>query len=223
MCAIIQILGALTATVYQGKDFIEEDLLMKLSKKKIARRVLSGMLAFLMVLGFMPGNLITANAADASNLASEAAQSIGANPMLARTGALYHDIGKMNNPAFFTENQSSVNPHIELNDEEKSAQIIIKHISDGIAIAKKYGLPEKIQDFIRTHHGDGKTKYFYYTLKNKYPDKVIDESKFTYPGPRPYSKETAILVICDSVEAASRSLKEYNDQNINDLVENIIN
>lgn len=158
-----------------------------------------------------------------SNLASEAAQSIGANPMLARTGALYHDIGKMNNPAFFTENQSSVNPHIELNDEEKSAQIIIKHISDGIAIAKKYGLPEKIQDFIRTHHGDGKTKYFYYTLKNKYPDKVIDESKFTYPGPRPYSKETAILVICDSVEAASRSLKEYNDQNINDLVENIIN
>ena len=143
--------------------------------------------------------------------------------MLARTGALYHDIGKMNNPAFFTENQSSVSPHIELNDEEKSAQIIIKHISDGIAIAKKYGLPEKIQDFIRTHHGDGKTKYFYYTLKNKDPDKVIDESKFTYPGPRPYSKETAILVICDSVEAASRSLKEYNDQNINDLVENIIN
>lgn len=158
-----------------------------------------------------------------SNLASEAALSIGANPMLARTGALYHDIGKMNNPAFFTENQSSVNPHIELNDEEKSAQIIIKHISDGIAIAKKYGLPEKIQDFIRTHHGDGKTKYFYYTMKNKYPDRVIDESKFTYPGPRPFNKETAILVMCDSVEAASRSLKEYNDQTINDLVENIIN
>jgi putative nucleotidyltransferase with HDIG domain len=158
-----------------------------------------------------------------SNLASEAALSIGANPMLVRAGALYHDIGKMNNPAFFTENQSSINPHTELNDEEKSAQIIIKHVTDGVAIAKKNGLPEKIQDFILTHHGNGKTKYFYYTLKNKYPDKVIDDSKFTYPGPRPFSKETAILVMCDSVEAASRSLQDYTDQSINDLVENIIN
>lgn len=158
-----------------------------------------------------------------SNLASDAARSIGANPMLVRTGALYHDIGKMANPAFFTENQSSVNPHTEMGDEEKSAQIIIRHVADGIAIAKKNGLPEKIQEFIRTHHGKSKTKYFYYTMKNKYPDREIDESKFTYPGPLPTSKEMAILVMCDAVEAASRSLKEYTDKSINDLVEKIVN
>lgn len=157
-----------------------------------------------------------------SNLASDAASCIGANPMLVRTGALYHDIGKMKNPAFFTENQSSVNPHTEMDDEEKSAQIIIRHVADGVALAKKYGLPEKIQEFIKTHHGKSKTKYFYYTMKNKYPDREIDESKFTYPGPLPTSKEMAILVMCDSVEAASRSLKEYTDKSINDLVEKII-
>lgn len=157
-----------------------------------------------------------------SNLASDAASCIGANPMLVRTGALYHDIGKMANPAFFTENQSSKNPHTEMNDEEKSAQIIIRHVADGVAIAKKYGLPEKIQEFIKTHHGKSKTKYFYYTMKNKYPDREIDESKFTYPGPLPTSKEMAILVMCDSVEAASRSLQEYTDKSINDLVEKII-
>lgn len=156
-----------------------------------------------------------------SNLASDAARSIGANPMLVRAGALYHDIGKMANPAFFTENQSSKNPHTEL-DEEKSAQIIIRHVSDGIAIAKREGLPEKIQEFIKTHHGKSKTKYFYYTMKNKYPDREIDESKFTYPGPLPTSKEMAILSMCDSVEAASRSLQEYTDKSINDLVEKII-
>lgn len=158
-----------------------------------------------------------------SNLASDAARSIGANPMLARTGALYHDIGKMANPAFFTENQSSKNPHTEMNDEEKSAQIIIRHVTDGIAIAKKNGLPEKIQEFIATHHGKSKTKYFFYTMKNKYPDREIDEAKFTYPGPLPTSKEMAILVMCDAVEAASRSLKEYTDTSINDLVEKIVN
>lgn len=158
-----------------------------------------------------------------SNLASDAARSIGANPMLVRTGALYHDIGKMANPAFFTENQSSVNPHSEMADEEKSAQIIIRHVADGIAIAKKNSLPEKIQEFIMTHHGKSKTKYFYYTMKNKYPDREIDEEKFTYPGPLPSSKEMAILVMCDAVEAASRSLKEYTDKSINDLVEKIIN
>ncbi len=157
-----------------------------------------------------------------SNLASDAASSIGANPMLVRTGALYHDIGKMANPAFFTENQSSKNPHTEMGDEEKSAQIIIRHVADGVSIAKKYGLPEKIQEFIKTHHGKSKTKYFYYTMKNKYPDKEIDEEKFTYPGPLPTTKEMAILVMCDSVEAASRSMKEYTDKSINDLVEKII-
>ncbi len=158
-----------------------------------------------------------------SNLAEAAAKTIGANPMLVRTGALYHDIGKMNNPTFFTENQNGVNPHVELNDEEKSAQIIIHHVTDGIEIAKKYGLPPKIQDFIMTHHGRGKTTYFYNTFKNKYPDKEVDEAMFTYPGPNPFTKEQTILMMCDAVEAASRSLNSYTDKNINDLVEKIIN
>ncbi len=158
-----------------------------------------------------------------SNLAEAAAKSIGANPMLVRTGALYHDIGKMNNPTYFTENQNGVNPHVELNDEEKSAQIIIRHVTDGLEIAKKYDLPEKIQDFIRTHHGKGKTTYFYNTAKNKYPDKEIDETLFMYPGPQPFTREQVILMMCDAVEAASRSLGAYTDKNINDLVEKIIN
>lgn len=158
-----------------------------------------------------------------SNLAAEAALAIEANPMLARTGALYHDIGKITNPAFFTENQSSFNPHAELNNEEKSAQIIIQHVEDGVNIAKKYGLPSLLQDFIRSHHGLNTTKYFYYAAKNKYPDKEIDQTKFMYPGPLPYTKEMAIVMMCDSVEAASRSLPEYTDKSINDLVEKIVN
>jgi len=158
-----------------------------------------------------------------SNLAADAALSIGANPMLARTGALYHDIGKIKNPVFFTENQSSINPHNELQDEEKSAQIIIRHVTDGVEVAKKYRLPSLLQDFIRSHHGKNKTKYFYNSFKNKYPNIEIDESKFTYPGPLPYTSEMAVLMMCDSVEAASRSMKEYTDKSINDLVERIIN
>ena len=157
-----------------------------------------------------------------SNLAAEAAISIGANPMLARTGALYHDIGKMENPAFFTENQSSINPHNKMQDEEKSAQIIIKHVEDGVTIAKKHRLPSLIQGFIRSHHGVSRTKYFFNSLKNKYPDQEIDESKFTYPGPLPYTKEMAVVMMCDAVEAASRSLPEYTDKSINDLVEKIV-
>jgi len=157
-----------------------------------------------------------------SNLAADAAASIDANPMLARTGALYHDIGKLKNPVFFTENQSSVNPHNELNDEEKSAQIIIKHVEDGVEIAKKYHLPALLLDFIRSHHGKNKTKYFYNSCCNKYPDKEVDESKFTYPGPLPCTKEMAVVMMCDAVEAASRSLREYTDKSINDLVEKII-
>jgi putative nucleotidyltransferase with HDIG domain len=158
-----------------------------------------------------------------SNLAADAALAIDANPMLARTGALYHDIGKIMNPAFFTENQSAVNPHTELKDEEKSARIIIKHVEDGVSVAKKYNLPTLLQDFIRSHHGLNKTKYFYNSLKNKYPDKEIDSAKFTYPGPLPYTKEMAVVMMCDSVEAASRSLPEYTDKSINDLVDKIIN
>ena len=157
-----------------------------------------------------------------ANLADAAAREIGAKPMLVRTGALYHDIGKMENPVFFTENQSGVNPHDALNDEESSARIIIDHVANGLRIAKANGLPEKIQDFIRTHHGTSQAKYFYIKACNKNPDTPVDISKFTYPGPRPFSREMAILMMCDAVEAASRSMKEYTDERITNLVSKII-
>ena len=158
-----------------------------------------------------------------SNLAAEAANKIGANAQLVRTGALYHDIGKLANPAFFTENQSGgINPHDKLTYEQ-SAQIIISHVKDGIKIADRIQLPPRVKDFIVTHHGQGKTKYFYNSFKNKYPDKEIKDELFTYPGPNPTTKETAILMMADSVEAASRSLKEYTEASISQLVENIIN
>lgn len=156
-----------------------------------------------------------------SILASEAANKIGANAQLVRTGAMYHDIGKMANPAFFTENQSSVNPHSQLSFDQ-SAQIIISHVTEGIKIAEKARLPKAIINFIRTHHGKGKAKYFYNSFKNLYPDKEINEETFTYPGPNPFSKETAILMMADAVEAASRSLKEYTEESIQQLVNKII-
>jgi putative nucleotidyltransferase with HDIG domain len=156
-----------------------------------------------------------------SILASEATEKIGGNASLVRTGALYHDIGKMANPAFFTENQTNVNPHDQITFEQ-SAQIIIGHVSEGVKIAEKASLPQAIIDFIRTHHGRGKTKYFYTMFKNKYPDKEIDEEMFTYPGPDPFSKETAVLMMADSVEAASRSLKTHTEEEIKGLVNKII-
>lgn len=156
-----------------------------------------------------------------SILASEAAAAIGANAQLVRTGAMYHDIGKMANPAFFTENQSSINPHSQLSFDQ-SAKIIINHVNDGVKIAEKAMLPKAIIDFIRTHHGRGKAKYFYNSFKNQYPDREIDEEAFTYPGPNPFSKETAVLMMADSVEAASRSLKEHTEENIRALVDKII-
>lgn len=156
-----------------------------------------------------------------SNLAADAALKINANAALVRTGAIYHDIGKMENPVFFTENQSGVNPHDKL-EYEVSAQIVIDHVSNGLRIAKKIGLPEAITDFIRTHHGDSKAKYFYYSFKNKYPDRIVNEEKFMYPGPKPYTKELALVMMADAVEAASRSLKEYTEASISELVERII-
>lgn len=156
-----------------------------------------------------------------SILASEAAAKIGANAQLVRTGAMYHDIGKMANPAFFTENQSSVNPHGQLTFDQ-SAKVIINHVTDGVRIAEKALLPKAVVDFIRTHHGLGKAKYFYNSFKNQYPDKEIDEKAFTYPGPNPFSKETAVLMMADSVEAASRSLKEHTEESIRQLVDKII-
>ncbi len=156
-----------------------------------------------------------------ANLAAEAANRIGANSQLVRTGALYHDIGKMVNPAFFTENQSGVNPHKSLGYEQ-SAQVIISHITDGIKLADKHNLPKVITDFIRTHHGKGVAKYFYISYKNDHPDEEIDIEKFSYPGPNPFTKEQAILMMADAVEAASRSLPEYTEESISTLIDKII-
>ena len=157
-----------------------------------------------------------------SILASAAGTKIGADSQLIRTGALYHDIGKMKNPPFFTENQTKgVNPHRNL-PFEQSAQIIISHVTEGIKMAEKAGLPQAIIDFIRTHHGEGKAKYFYNSYCNAHPGEPVDEALFTYPGPNPFTRETAILMMADSVEAASRSLNEYTDETISALVNKII-
>lgn len=156
-----------------------------------------------------------------SILATEAAIRIGADAPLTRTGALYHDIGKMNAPQYFTENQGSVNPHHSLPYDE-SAKIIIKHVTDGIAMAQKYRLPDQIIDFIRTHHGKGLIKYFYNSYCNEHPGEKVNEEIFRYPGPNPFSKETAILMMADAVEASSRSLKEYTEENIKNLINRIV-
>lgn len=157
-----------------------------------------------------------------ANLAEEAIYTIGGNSLLVRTGALYHDIGKMEMPMYFIENQASgINPHEDLSYDE-SAGIIISHVIKGIEIAKKNNLPEQIIDFIRTHHGTTMTAYFYRSFKKAFPEEQIDENKFHYPGPIPFSKETAVLMMADSVEAASRSLKKYDAETIDALVEKII-
>lgn len=157
-----------------------------------------------------------------ANLAAEAAIRVGAKSQLVRTGALYHDIGKMENPAFFTENQSGgINPHKNLNNEQ-SAQVVISHVADGLKLADKHNLPKVIKDFISTHHGLGKTKYFYISWKNEHPDEEPNDALFTYPGPNPFTKEQAILMMADAVEAASRSLPEYTEESISNLVDKII-
>ena len=156
-----------------------------------------------------------------ANLAAAAANKIGGKSQLVRTGALYHDIGKMVNLAFFTENQSGVNPHKSLSYEQ-SAQVIISHITDVLKLAEKHNLPKVIKDFISTHHGRGLTKYFYISYKNEHPDEEVDQEKFRYPGPNPFTKEQAVLMMADSVEAASRSLPEYTEESISTLVDKII-
>ena len=154
-------------------------------------------------------------------LASEAARRIGADSQLIRTGALYHDIGKMLHPSYFTENQGGINPHSELTEKE-SAAIIIRHITEGVALAKQHKLPKAVIDFIRTHHGVGTTKYFYTQYRNNHPDEPDDPTPFTYPGPNPFTRETAILMMADAVEASSRSLKEYNPDSFRELVDRIV-
>ena len=156
-----------------------------------------------------------------ANLSAEVANKIGGKAQLVRTGALYHDIGKMERPVFFTENQNGVSPHKHLTPL-KSAEVIIAHVKNGVALADKNHIPDSIKRFITTHHGLGKAKYFYITYKNEHPDEEIDEKIFSYPGPNPSTKEEAILMMCDAVEAASRSLPEYTEDSINQLVDKII-
>ena len=156
-----------------------------------------------------------------ANMAEEAIRLVGGKPLLVRTGAMYHDIGKLKNPYYFIENQSAkVNPHEDLSYQE-SAKIIISHVIDGIEMAHKERLPEQIIEFIRTHHGTTLASYFYYKFAEENPDAKPDENKFRYPGPIPFSKETAVLMLADSVEASSRSLKTYDAVSIDDLVERI--
>ena len=155
------------------------------------------------------------------NLAAEIANKIGANALLVRTGALYHDIGKMKNPVFFTENQAGVNPHDTLTYQE-SARIIISHVTEGVKLAERENLPTIIRDFIVTHHGTGMCKFFYIKYKNEHPEEEVDPAPFTYPGPNPFTREQAILMIADGVEAASRSLPEYTEESISTLVNRMI-
>ena len=156
-----------------------------------------------------------------ANLAGEIANKIGAKAQLVRTGALYHDIGKLSNPIYFTENQSGINPHETLTDIE-SAQIIISHVTEGLKMADKYNLPDVIRNFISTHHGQGKAKFFYIRYKKEHPDEPVDDLLFTYPGPNPFTREQACLMMADTVEAASRSLPDYTEQSIRELVERLI-
>lgn len=155
------------------------------------------------------------------NLAAEVANRIGADSLLVRTAALYHDIGKMTNPAYYTENQAGINPHDTLSYVE-SAQMVISHVAEGVRLAEKHRLPSILKDFILTHHGAGMAKYFYVKYKNEHPDEDVDKTLFSYPGPNPFTLEQAILMMADAVEAASRSLKEYTEESISTLVNKIV-
>ncbi|MDT8308759.1 MAG: HDIG domain-containing protein, partial [Bacteroidales bacterium] len=162
------------------------------------------------------------HAIQVANLAEEAIRYIGGNALLTRAGALYHDIGKLYNPAFFTENQTvGNNPHDKLSYKE-SVNILRNHVTKGISMAKKHKLPVQIIDFIKTHHGTKKADYFFLKYKEDHPGDTIDESEFRYPGPEPFSKETAVVMMADAVEAASRSMKQPDKKQIDSLVENLI-
>ena len=156
------------------------------------------------------------------NLAAEIAEKIGADATLVRTGALYHDIGKTANPAYYIENQKGMSNPLETKDRKEAAKIIISHVTEGIRLAKEQGLPQDIIDFIRTHHGAGLTKYFYLNYKKEHPEEEVDPAEFSYEGPNPQTTEQAILMMADTVEAASRSLPDYSEKSITELVNNII-
>ena len=157
-----------------------------------------------------------------ANIAEDLLGELGGNALLAKVGALYHDIGKVCNPLYFTENQNSgFNPHDEL-DYAESAQIITAHVTDGLELARKYHLPSEVQDFIRTHHGTTYTGYFYAKEKEGHPEGDFDATRFRYPGPRPYSRETAVVMIVDTVEAACRSLKQHTKESTDKLIDQLI-
>ena len=156
-----------------------------------------------------------------SILATAAASKVGADTQLVRTGALYHDIGKMLHPEYFTENSPANSPHQYLSYEE-SARVIIRHVQDGVTLAQKHGLPDSVIEFIRTHHGRSTTRYFYNSYANEHPGEEVNPEPFTYPGPNPYTKEQGILMLADSVEAASRSLSEYTEEGIRHLITKLV-
>lgn len=161
------------------------------------------------------------HALQVANIASEAAVKIGASSQLVRAGALYHDIGKIENPAFFTENQNGVNPHDALAPDQ-SARIVIQHVTDGLKMAEKSGLPQVIKDMIAQHHGQGVTKYFYTQACKAHPNEEVDASPFTYPGPNPQTREAAIVMMADSCEAAAKSLPDHSEKAIRTMVNRII-
>jgi hypothetical protein len=157
-----------------------------------------------------------------ANLAEEAARITGANLLLVRTGALYHDIGKIANPSFYIENQTDdISPHDNLNPEE-SARVIINHVRNGVTLAKNFKVPVQIIDFIRTHHGTTIAYYFFKKYTDLFPWDTSKENEFTYPGPKPFSKETAVVMMADAVEASSRSMLNYTEESISELVDRII-
>lgn len=157
-----------------------------------------------------------------SNLASEAAKTIGANALLVRTGALYHDIGKMANPQYYTENQQGMANPLSSMDPKEAAQLIIAHVTEGEQIARKNRLPEVIINFILTHHGTSLTRYFYNTYCNAHPNEEVDKALFQYPGPKPTTKEAAIVMMADAIEARSRSIEDFSEKSIAELVDQMI-
>lgn len=157
-----------------------------------------------------------------SNLASEAAKTIGANALLVRTGALYHDIGKMANPQYYTENQQGMANPLSSMDPKEAAQLIIAHVTEGEQIARKNRLPEVIINFILTHHGTSLTRYFYNTYCNAHPNEEVDKTLFQYPGPKPTTKEAAIVMMADAIEARSRSIEDFSEKSIAELVDQMI-
>ena len=215
-----------SCAVYFALQLMQDNSILTMDHSMYKHFIANGvMLLFayplMLVVEKMFGFISNVHSIMVGNLAAAISDKIDAKTQLVRTGALYHDIGKIQNPAFYTENQAGVNPLNKM-DRKEAAQIIINHVTEGLKLADKYNLPTEIKDFIMTHHGLGKTKYFYISYKNEHPKEKIDESVFSYAGPNPFTREQAILMMADTVEAASRSLTEYTEENISNLVNTLI-